>query len=411
LIVPKLPLPVAAVALVLLLGGAVMASKSNNYQVSVVMPNANNLFKGSSVMREGYKAGTVKDIKVMGDKAKLTLALDDSFGVLHDGVRVQILWKGLLGERLVTLDDGPKTNMAIPSGSLLTDVASEPVEISEVLSALDKPTRVKVNTLVKNLNATLSGHESDMQAALVTAGPAVKQLGAVLDDLGADGEAIRQILTQSNRTIGILAERQATLGQVVRDLGDMTENVAQEHQELGQTLEELPGVLNKGEKTLNRVPDAVDETVPLLKDLKPATKRLTKTSKHLKPVLQDLRPAVHDLRPSLVSLARLLNETPALMDSGVRTFPDLNTTLTKAQPGVKFLRPYTPEVAGWFANWTSAGGLYDSNGHFGRFHVLGGAEAVIPGVTRGPGVTQNLTPKPGNPVGQPWEDAYGDGLR
>jgi phospholipid/cholesterol/gamma-HCH transport system substrate-binding protein len=408
--VPKLFVPALVIAAALVCGGAVLAS-ANNYQVAVVMPNANNLFNGSSVMRDGFKAGSVKRVQVVDGKAKVTLDLDDSLGHLHDGARIQVMWKGVIGERIVTIHDGPSKNAEIPSGALLTDVAAEPVELSEVLSALDPATRGKVNTLIKRINATTSGHEDDMREALITSGPAVKQLGALLGDLGADGEAIKQILTQSNRTMEILSARQRTLGQVVGNLSDMSSSVVQERSELGQTLDKLPGVLDEGEKTFKVVPDAVDETVPLLEDLEPATDQLASTSKHLKPVLQDLRPAVHDLRPALGSLAVLLNRTPAMMDSGVATFPDLNKTIKGSQPAVKFLRPYTPELMGWLSNWGSAGANYDSNGHYARFHILSGAESVVPSVSAGLGVTQNLTPKPGDPVGQPWEDAYGDGLR
>ena len=407
---PKLSLPALVVAAALASGGAMLVS-SNDYQVSVVLPNANNIIKGGSVMREGYRAGSVKSIEVVDGKAKLLLDLDDSFGKLHEGVRADVAWKGTIGERLITLTDGPKTNAEIPSGALLTDVASEPVEISEVLAALDPATRKSLNTLIKNINATTSGHEGDMKAALTTSGPAVKQLGAMLGDLGTDGEAIRQILTQSNRTMGILANRQRTLSQVIGDLSDMSSTVVTRQKELGQTLDKLPGVLDEGEKTFDQVPDAVDETVPLLEELDPASERLATTSKHLEPVLHDLRPAVQDLRPTLGSLAKLLNETPAMMDAGAATFPDINKALKGSQPAVNFIRPYTPEIVGWLSNWASQAGNYDSNGHYSRFGILHGVESVIPGVAKGPGVTQNLEPKPGDPVEQPWEDAYGDGVR
>jgi phospholipid/cholesterol/gamma-HCH transport system substrate-binding protein len=388
-----------------------MLVSANDYQVSVVLPNANNIIKGGSVMREGYRAGSVKSIEVVDGKAKLLLDLDDSFGKLHEGVRADVAWKGTIGERLITLTDGPKKNAEIPSGALLTDVASEPVEMAEVLSSLDAPTRKNLNTLIKNINATTSGHEKDMQAALKTSGPAVEQLGAMLGDLGADGEAISQILTQSNRTMGILVDRQRTLSQVVADLSGMSENVVTRRKELGQTLETLPEVLEEGQKTFDVVPDAVDETIPLLEDLEPASEQLAETSKNLEPVLQDLRPAVQDLRPALGSLAKLLNETPAMMDAGTATFPDIDKALKGSQPAVDFLRPYTPEIVGWLSNWASQAGNYDSNGHYSRFGILHGAESVIPAVSKGAGVTQNLEPKPGDPVEQPWEDAYGDGVR
>jgi phospholipid/cholesterol/gamma-HCH transport system substrate-binding protein len=388
-----------------------MLVSANDYQVSVVLPNANNVIKGGSVMREGYRAGSVKRIEVVDGKAKLLLDLDDSFGKLHEGVRADVVWKGTIGERLITLTDGPKKNAEIPSGALLTDVASEPVEISEVLSALDAPTRTNLNTLIKNINATTSGHEEDMNAALTTSGPAVKQLGAMLGDLGADGEAIRQILTQSNRTMGILADRQRTLSQVIANLSDMSENVVTRRKELSKTLDTLPDVLEEGEKTFDAVPDAVDETIPLLEDLEPASEQLADTSKHLKPVLQDLRPAVQDLRPALGSLAKLLNETPAMMDAGAATFPAIDQALKGSQPAVDFIRPYTPEIVGWVSNWASQAGNYDSNGHYSRFGILHGAESIVPALSKGAGVTQNLEPKPGDPVEQPWEDAYGDGVR
>jgi phospholipid/cholesterol/gamma-HCH transport system substrate-binding protein len=413
--VRKLPVPVVAVALALLIGGAVMASKSNNYKVALMLPNANNVFAGATVQRDGFPAGTVKKIEVVNGKAKATIQLDDAFAPLHDGAHAEVVWKGVLGERIVQLSDGPSKNAAVPSGALLTNVASEPVELSDVMSSLDAPTRKKLNVLIANINATTTGHETNIRNSLATSGPAVEALGAVLSDLGTDGEAIRQILTQSNRTMSILAARQQTLGQIVRDLSGMSADVVKRRQELGQTLNKLPGVIDEADTTLQQVPDAVDETVPLLKDLDPATKKLAKVSKNLKPVMQDLRPAVADLKPTLASLAELLQYTPAFMEAGQRTFPDIDKALKGSQDAVRFIRPYTPELVGWMSNWGSAGGNYDLNGHYARFHILEGAEAVIPtpgkGLTGADGVTQNLTPKPGNPVGQPWEDAYGDDIR
>lgn len=410
---PKLTIPAIVIAAVLAVGGATMAN-AGNYKVAVVLPNAVNIIEGGSVIREGYRAGTIDSVEVVDGKAKVVLDLDDEFGKLHDGVRVDVAWKGTIGERLVTVTDGPRKNAEIPSGALLTNVASEPVEIAEVMSALDAPTRKNVNTLIKRINATTTDHEADMKAALTTAGPAVEQLGAMLADLGTDGEAIRQILTQSNRTMTILANRQRTLSQVVGNLSDMSESVVTRRKELGETLETLPEVIEEGEKTFEAVPDAVDEAVPLLEDLEPATDKLASTSKHLKPVLQDLRPAVQDLRPALASLAALLNQTPAMMDAGTATFPAINNAVKTTQPMVGFLRPYTPEVVGWLSNWASLAGNYDSNGHYARFHIINGPQSVIPSVaavSQAGGVSQNLRPKPGEPVGQAWEDAYGDGLR
>jgi phospholipid/cholesterol/gamma-HCH transport system substrate-binding protein len=399
------------VACCLVGGAAVVRSGSDDYRVSMVLPNANNLFEGGSVMRNGYEAGSISSIEVEDGKAKVEVDLDTSYGRLHDGAKAEVVWKAALGERLLQIHDGPAKNAELPDGAMLAGVQAEPVELDKVLAALDAPTRKKLNSLTDRLAATLDGREKQANASLESAGPAVQALGAVLREVGTDGTAIKQLVTQLDNTMTILERRDRSIAQIVDNLGATTAATVTERQALGETLERLPDVLDEAETTLGRVPDTVDATVPLLEDLDPATNRLASVSRDLRPLLQDLRPAVAQLRPTLGSLARLLGWTPDLMDTGSATLPEANKALTSLTPVLDFLRPYTPEVAGWATNWGSSAGNYDANGHYTRFYVQAGLESAIGVGLKGPGVTQNLTPKPGQPVGQPWEDAYGSEMR
>ncbi|TXL60704.1 MlaD family protein [Aeromicrobium terrae] len=399
------------VACCLVGGAALVRSGSDDYRVSMVLPNANNLFEGGSVMRNGYEAGSISSIEVEDGKAKIEVDLDTSYGRLHDGAKAEVVWKAALGERLLQIHDGPEKNAELPDGAMLAGVQAEPVELDKVLAALDAPTRKKLNSLTDRLATTLDGREKQANASLESAGPAVQALGAVLREVGTDGTAIKQLVTQLDNTMTILQRRDRSIAQIVDDLGATTAATVTERQALGETLDRLPDVLDEAENTLGLVPDTVDATVPLLEDLDPATDRLASVSKDLRPLLQDLRPAVAQLRPTLGSLARLLGWTPDLMDTGSKTLPEANKALTSLTPVLDFLRPYTPEVAGWATNWGSAAGNYDANGHYTRFYVQAGLESAIGVGMKGPGVTQNLTPKPGQPVGQPWEDAYGSEMR
>ncbi|MDQ6524578.1 MlaD family protein [Nocardioides sp. LHD-245] len=392
-------------------GGAVALEKGDGYAVRAVLPNAGNLFVGSSVMYDGYEAGSVTDIEVQDGRALVSLSLDDEFGPLHDGASVEVVWKAALGERLVRVVDGDEKNAELPDGALLAGVQREPVELDAVLSALDEPTRTHLASLVTRLEGTLRGREGDARDSLTAAGPAVEQLGAVLRGVGTDGEAIRQIMQQLDETMGILGSRGESLERVVTSLASATNAVAQQQRGLGETLDRLPPVLSSATRTLDRVPGTVEETLPLLADLAPATKSLKPVAKNLRPLLQDLRPTVADLQPTLVALSELLGITPALLDVSTATLPSADTALIGLTPAIDFLRPYTPEIVGWATNWGSAGGNKDSNGHYVRFHIQTGTEAVIPSSRPGPGVTQNLTPEPGEPVGQPWTDADGSEMR
>ncbi|KRC56939.1 MULTISPECIES: MlaD family protein [unclassified Nocardioides] len=397
-----------------LVGGSVVAlDQTDGYHVSAVLPNAGNVFVGSSVMYDGYEAGSVTDIDVQDGKALVRLSLDDEFGPLHDGATVEVVWKAALGERLVRVVDGPDENAELPEGAMLAGVQREPVELDAVLSALDAPTRQRLSSLVSRLQQTLAGKEDQANASLQAAGPALAELGSVLREVGTDGEAIKQIVTQFDETMRILASRGDSLEQVVSSLASATDTIAAQERNVGSTLQKLPPVLEKANTTLARVPGTVDKTLPLLEDLAPATDSLQSVSRNLEPLLQDLRPTVGDLRPTLDRLSQLLGITPGLLDGSTATAPDADDALTGLTPALDFLRPYTPEITGWATNWGSAAGNRDNQGHYTRFLIQAGLESVIPSPTGkpAPGITQNLTPDPGAPVGQPWTDAYGSEMR
>lgn len=398
--------------IVLAAGGYMWATSDSSYTVSAVFPNAANLFVGSKVVDEGYDAGSVKSISVRNGQALVTMSIDHEFGPLHSGAKAQVVWKAVLGERLVQITDGPSNGTPLADGAMLAGVQQEPVELDTVLSALDAPTREHVASLVNRLQATISGREGDVNSTLASAGPAIEQLGNVLNDVNTDGAAINEIVNQVNATLQIIQSRDQAVKTVVSALADASQTVAAQQQAMGQTLSELPPVLQSATSTLNRVPNTVSTALPLLRDLGPVTGQLRETSANLRPVLTDLRPTIAQLRPTLASLSTLLGETPGLLNTANTTVPGINQALTSLNPVLDFLRPYTPEIAGWATNWGSAGGNYDSNGHYVRFQILAGADSVIgPGATAGPGVVQNLTPAPGEPVGQPWTDAAGSGMQ
>lgn len=408
----RILLALTAAVLVLSTTAAGVMAFNGPYRVSVVLDNATNVIVGSLVKVDGFDAGTVDALDVVDGKARLTLLLNGDFAPLHDGAKVDIVWKALLGERLVNLTDGPKQNAEIPAGGMLTGKQQSPVELDTVLAALDAPTREKINSLTRNLDMTLKGSEPDLNATLKTAGPAVAALGDVLRGIGTDGEAVKQLVTQLNATMTILANRDGDVAKVVDQLGGAVDQVVGQRQALGDTLHQLPATLDQANTTLGNVPGTVDKAVPLLDALRPATEKLPSVASNLRPLLSDLRPAIGDLRPTLESASRLLQNTPGLLDIGATTVPELNTTFTGLTPALDYLRPYSPEIAGFLSNWNSANANYDRNGHYARIYVTAGTENanVNPGVLA-PGTTKDLAPLPGSLVGQPWTDAFGEGMR
>lgn len=396
-------LPLAVVA-----AASLAAIGRDGYEVQVTLESATNVVEGSPVQVNGFDAGKVERIEVVDGAARVTISLDDDIAPLHDGAIVRVGWKATLSERLVEVTDGPEKNAEVPDGGLVPGTMPAPIELDDVLNSLDAPTREKLQSLTGHLASTLDGSEKDLGATIRTGGPALRELGELLKALGTDGPAIKHLAARLDDLLGIVATRDEEVKSIVSSLSGLTDRVAARRTQLRSTLKALPGTLEQAETTLSHVPKTVDEVEPLLADLAPATKKLGPVARDLAPLLADLRPLAADLRPTLSGLSSLLAVTPGLFDTVHSVTPQTRSILGGLQEPVSFLRPYTPEAAGFFSTWASAFANYDSNSNFARIHGQAGLTSLNenPGVVP-PGITNDPFPQPGEIVGQAWTDAAG----
>lgn len=396
---------------VAIVGGALAGFGGDEYNLKLVMRSAAQLVPGSPVWIDGRKVGEIDELGIRNGKAVVTLALDDDHAPVHEGTTSKVEWKSVLGERVVTLEPGPTKNPEIPDGAIYETTSSTQVELDQVLAALDKPTRKRLGSLMQQLRGTLHGNENELKATLRSAGPAVRALGEVLKAVGRDGPAIRSLVIQLRRMVGTAAKREDSVRAVVSNMTDVTGSVAEKQAELRNGLKELPSTLQEAKSTLGRVPAARDATVPLLKDLQPAIGRLPAVARDLSPVLRDLRPVVGELRPALGAADQLLRYTPALMDTAHDVLPGTERALRTLGPAVSFLRPYTPELAGWLTNWNSQYSAYDSQGHMWVGAIAPGPAGTNESLVMAPPLKKEPRPQPGRVVGQPWTDANGSTVR
>lgn len=402
---------VAAVAVTAAGFGVSESVTGNDYQLQVVLPTAEGLRVGGRVQIQGNQVGTVQNLVPRNGQAVVTATLSGSDVPLHDGTTARISWDSLIGARYLDLLPGPAQNPELPSGHLIR-AGDERVELDQVLASLDPATRTKLSSTIQQLQSTLGGHEKDLNAMLTATGPAFRELAAVLQAVGSDGPALRDVVTRLNQVVSTLANRKNSVSATVGNLDRLTGSVADRQQQLTDALRELPSTAGTANRTLDKVPAAVRATLPLLADLLPATQRLPQVADHLNPVLTALRPTAAELRPALAAAQTLLADTPALLDSAHAVVPAVTTTLHDISPAVAFLRPYTPDLVGWLSQWGSAMAGYDSQGHF--VHTMVGLSGTAvndnPGIVP-PGLAQAPAPEPGWAGGQPWTDANGSGMR
>jgi len=405
----KWALALGAVLVALL--GIRAVSSGSGYSAEIVMPAATNLVEGSPVQINGQKAGSVSKLDTRDGKAVITVSIDKEFAPLRDGTTARISYKALLGERILDLMPGKDSAPALESGSLI-EGTQDRVELDQVLAALDKPTRARLQSLVGRLSGTLKGKESDVRSTVQTLGPAAEALGQILRAVGSDGPAIKTLITRLSTLTSTLDSRRSELASTITNLSSATTTIARDRQQLGIALRQLPSTLATARATLGKVPSTVDAAGPLLQALQPGMEQLPEVSRQLAPVLKDLRPTLVQLRPTLAATRTLLGYTPGLLSGTNTLLPEARQALAGTHPALDYIRPYTPELMGWLSNWGSAAANYDANGHYLRAFVQEGSTSFVnnPGVLP-PGVTRPSSRLPGAAEGQPWTDANGSEMQ
>ncbi|KQY57229.1 MULTISPECIES: MlaD family protein [unclassified Nocardioides] len=403
------PLLGALAVAAVVVGGVTMAG-DDDYEVKMVMPSAAQVSERTPVWINGHHAGQVEDLAVKDGKAVVTISLDDDFGPIHEGTTSRVEWVSAVGERVLTLYPGPEKNSRVPDGSYL-EAKSHQVEVDQVLSTLDAPTRKRLTSLIGQLDKSVDGHEDDLRRTIRGAAGTVDALGEVLRAVGKDGPAIRSLVKELSRMTDVAASRRESIASTVSDLDAATGAIAGHQEDLSSTLNKLPGTLRTAQNTLDKVPGASTETVALLEDLRPAVSHLPGVSKNLAPTLVDLRPTVAQLRPLLSSADELLEQTPELLDTSHAVLPTADDLVGDLGPAISFLRPYTPEAVGGLFNWGQAFAPYDGAGHTWAGLLAPGTSALNETPVPLPTARQNPRPAPGQPVNQPWTDANGSEIR
>lgn len=399
-------LVLATVAALVLVG--LKLTTGDPYRLKFLMPAADKSFVGAKVVIDGQTVGQIESLGVRDGMAEVTAVIDDDHAPLPAGTQGRIKWLSILGARVLEILPGDRANAALPSGHLLTSNV-EGAELDDLLVMLDAPTRKKLKSLLATLHTTVEGKERDLNTTLREAGPTFHALGEVLRAVGEDGPAIKQLVSDLHGVTEGVAARDARLSSTVGNLNRLTAAVATRQAELRQLLQQLPSTIETATRTLNAAEEPIVGAGELLRELRPASAQLPGIAADLKPALEKADPALADLTPLLADADVLLKQTPALARGARDLLPTADAALTQANPMVSFLRPYTPELAGWLSNWVGIFGSRNSTGNYARALITASASSLddaLPGIP--PGMDQSPRPAPGSIAGQPWTDANGD---
>lgn len=288
-------LAVGATVATLLVAGAVVAvaapgrMSGSPHSFTINFPTASGLVSGSDVLEAGAKVGVISDIKpLQGDRASLTVTIDDDHWPLHQGLQADIRPKSLLGEKYVDLHDGaPKNPVYDVNTTLNAPGDSVPVELDQFINSLDTDTRSALRVLLNDLGAGIAGRGIDLNQAIQT---------------GRDDLAHLAVTGQT------LNNRDPDLDRILVGLDGLFAKLTQDDQ-----LNQMSQLIDNGKATL----DAVEaEQQAFSRSFSDAERALAEANMSFDSVISNLRGTL-DVAPHL--LANVHDEALLLTDAAAAT--------------------------------------------------------------------------------------------
>lgn len=363
-------IPVALLAVVALALVLVLRSDGSDRELRAVFRSATNIVPGLDVRIAGRKIGTIAATDYEGGDAVLKLRIDDGDAwPLRRGTVARLRWATSVGyvNRYVDLEPGPRNAPAIPDGGLLTRAETvAPVEFDELFDVFTRTARDDVKGLLGNLATTLDQSAGDLRRGLRDTPGGFEAVGGVFGDLGADRAALRTLVSSSSRTAAAVGRRDAQLRELLDGAAATFDELGLRGRALEGTLARLPATLRDGRTTLARADRSLRGLDGLVTDLRPGARRLVASVPSAARAVSTLR----DVAPVASSALRVgSNAAPeirGLLAEAKPFVPRLDSVLEQAEPQLKCVRPYAPEIVAFPQLWAGFSKNYDSQAHYVR---------------------------------------------
>jgi phospholipid/cholesterol/gamma-HCH transport system substrate-binding protein len=323
---------VGMVALVVIVIGVYLGfTKSipfrSHYEVKAAFKSANNLRKASPVRIAGVEVGKVTKVERAhkGDKgAIVTMRIQDKGRPLHPDATFKIRPRIFLeGNFFVDVTPGTAGKEVADNHTFPVNQTNTPVQLDEILTALQTDTREDLKTVLREYSAGLKGKGAKgFNASIKYWKPAYRDSAIVSEALlGEKEHDLSGYIDRAGVVAGALDRNRGQLKALVTNFRQTAGAFARENTALESAIAELPRTLRAAQPTL----DALNRSFPGLRgfarDLRPGVKSSGPTIDVALPLLHQLRGLVSedelrgltaDLRPTIPALASFTQQAVPL---------------------------------------------------------------------------------------------------
>ncbi|MFC7501316.1 MlaD family protein [Nocardioides sp. GCM10030258] len=367
---------VGVTAVAVVAAGLVLSGGDNDAnQITTTIADAGQLEKGAEVRSAGVRIGQVSDIVLVGDKARLTIDVNDGVLPLHDDATLTMRPVNVLGENYIDLDAGSDKAAFADSTVIPEERTSVAVTLQDVLNTFEDPTAAGLASLVTTLGEGLDDNGAELAKALKVLAPAMQDTGKVGAILSEQNEVLASLVKATDPvTAALAADGGKTLDSLVESTRDTLAALGDQQVALEATLRELPGTLLAAQRTLGRFGATARAGTPTLKALRPLTGDLEDVVEELRNFADSADPALASLKPVLDEADRLLDAAAPVVATLRQAGPDLASTAASLKPLSRaLLDNHLQDVMDFVRKWALS-----TNGRDGLSHYFRGVVYVTP---------------------------------
>jgi virulence factor Mce-like protein len=396
---------------------------TEGYRVKAVFENSVSIRANSPVRIAGVNVGKVKSVKRFEDTdmSEVEMEIQDKGLPIHKDATLKIRPRIFLeGNFFVDLQPGTPGAPKLGSGDTIrvTQTAS-PVQLDEILTALQGDTREDLKTLLFEFGEALDGDPKDSdtadppQDASVRGETAAESINDTYDDagpalrgaaivnealLGEEPRDVSRLLAGLQRVTAALGRNESVLQDFVTNFNQTMSIFADEKSNVSATIRELPGVTRNANRAFASLNSAFPSTRAFAREILPGVRESAATidasfpwisqfrqllaPSELQGLARELSPASRDLAVGVDAAVRFLPQQDLFakcLDRVILPTGDIKIRETgnRAQfdLGVENYKEF------WYAMNGLAGESqnFDGNGQMVRFQTGGGTNTLATG--------------------------------
>ncbi len=404
------------IALIVFFGFTKHVPFTHGFRVKAVFTSATSIRKNSPVRIAGVNVGKVKSTERFGNTnmSTITMELQDNGLPVHKDATLKIRPRIFLeGNFFVDLRPGTPAQPTVHDGDTIpVTQTSTPVQLDEVLTALQSDTRADLQNLLVEYGKAVdekpalgadAGQDPEVRGltgaqalnkSLRYAPPALRGTAAVNRALlGTQPHDLSKLIASTGKVTRALDSRESSLQDLVTNLNTTMRATAAESTSLRATIRLLAPTLGTTRRALRAVDGALPPTRAFARDILPGTRETAATIAAAFPWIEqtkallgpaELQGLARETRPTVRDASRLIDGVVRLnpqLDLVNRCVKDVILPAGDVKIRNEGLLGYKP-VENYKEFWYTMVGLtgegqnFDGNGQYVRFQAGGGSQTL-----------------------------------